>query len=73
MCLPLSLSASRWQGAQKYQQIGPDAYLKLLQRAFQGVDVQKRTAFVILDINTGVGDSLDAYCQLKAGRIVGAK
>ncbi len=53
------------QGAQKYQQIGMDAYAKLIASALQGVEFKSRKAVVVLDLNTGVGESLDAYCMVK--------
>jgi hypothetical protein len=56
------------QGAQKFQQVGADAFCKMVQATLQGVEFKARKAVVMLDLNLGVGESLDAYCMLKAPR-----
>ena len=55
------------QGAKKFLQIGPDAYLKLFDAAVEGVDwTEYRTALILHEVNINVGGLFDAYIVERA-------
>ena len=57
------LSADPVSGARKYEQVGPNAFLKVLDACLGGTSLEGRSGLIICDLHMGVGDSFNAWLQ----------
>ena len=64
--LPHNKFDTRWRvtNGNKWQQLGEDASLKLLQAFMTDVSYNDRGANLVVDLNMDVGDNFDAFLQL---------
>ena len=64
--LPHNKFDTRWRvtNGNKWQQLGEDASLKLLQAFMTDVSYNDRNANLVVDLNMDVGDNFDAFLQL---------
>ncbi len=62
--LPVSIddSAATVQGAKKFEQVGTDAWIKILAALLDGVDGSNRIEVVLLEFSPGVGNLYEVTC-----------
>lgn len=51
------------QGAAKFQQVGCDAWVKILDAALENINFGGRGALIIFELNFGVGNGFDAFIE----------
>ena len=55
------------QGAAKFQQLGTDAWCKIMDACTDGMNFTDRGALLVFEINFGVGNGFDAFLEKKKG------
>lgn len=63
-----SADSERVQGGRRFEQLGEDAAMKLLQATIDTVDFGERTMLVLVDVSPGVGNMMTAFVKLKGNR-----
>lgn len=63
--LPGTTSDDHLAGARKFEQIGQDAWSKLLDTTLNGLEVEPNTSILMFDGNLGVGNSFGAFMEKK--------
>ena len=61
--LPAGSTMADVTGARKYEQVGPNAFLKVLEACLEGTQLEGKSGLIICDLHLGVGDSFNAWLQ----------